>query len=127
MSNKTRNTKQKEALQKELDKLTNFFTAEQLLEKAKKQNKKIGIATIYRFLKEQKRNATIHSYTCNRKIVYSKKESSHCHFICKKCGKITHFQIKSIDFLKQEIKAEICHFQIDVTGKCEECSQPPKQ
>jgi Fe2+ or Zn2+ uptake regulation protein len=43
---KTRNTKQKEIIDKEIDRLKTFFTAEDLYEKAKTVDKNIGIATI---------------------------------------------------------------------------------
>ena len=116
-----RQTKQKLMLRMELDKFGSFFTAEELHEKAKKKDKEVGIATVYRFLKELKNNNKIHSYLCNRKAVYSVSEENHCHFICQKCGKTMHINIDSIDFLKRNFEGEICHFQINVEGICDEC------
>ncbi len=113
-----RNTKQKQLIQNELDKIDSFFNAEELLEKAKKKNNKIGIATVYRFLKEQEQDNHLFSYKCNRKTVYSKKDKSHCHFICEKTGKIIHFKIESLDFLKNKIPGTIKSFQIEVRGIC---------
>jgi len=123
MVRKSRNTKQKEIIQKEITKLTSFFTAEELLGKVNKKDSKIGIATIYRFLKEAQNKGAIHSYTCNRKTIYSTKKNSHCHFTCEKCGKIKHIDIQSLDFIKNKIKGSICHFQIDVSGVCEKCKR----
>ena len=65
----------------------------------------------------------IHSYVCNRKTIFSKEDKSHCHFICKKCGKIEHIKVNSLDFIKNKINGSICHFQIDVTGLCDDCSK----
>ena len=113
----TRQTKQKEIIQKELNKINTFFSAEDLNKKCPE----LGIATIYRFLKEQEKTKQIYSYTCNRKTVYSKKNKSHCHFICEKTGKIIHFEIKSLDFLKNKIPGKITSFQIEVKGLCNEC------
>ena len=48
---KSRHTKQKEIMEKEVKKINKFFSVEDLLEKVTKIDKKIGIATIYRFLK----------------------------------------------------------------------------
>jgi Fe2+ or Zn2+ uptake regulation protein len=118
---KIRQTKQKELLNEEIKKFNSFFTAEELLIKAKKKDLKLGIATVYRFLSDLVNKRQIHSYVCNRKTIYSTKDNSHCHFICEKCGKIEHIQVNSLDFIKNKIKGSICHFQIDVSGLCDKC------
>lgn len=114
---KTRNTKQKEIIQKQIDKMSTMFFAEDLLKEVSKIDKKIGIATIYRFLKELRKNNLIHSYICDRKIIYSKNKKSHCHFKCIKSGKIFHFEVNNIDFLKNKIPGKIKSFQIEVEGE----------
>ena len=120
----SRQTKQKSLLEKELSNLDSFFTAEDLHRKVK--NERIGIATIYRFLGELKNKNTLHSYICDRKSIYSKSKSNHCHFTCQKCGKVIHINIDSLDFLKKNVKGVICHFQIDVEGICEDCKNKKK-
>lgn len=117
----SRNTKQKEILFNEIEKFNSFFTAEELLGKANKKDTKIGIATIYRFLKNLSKKRKIHQYNCNRKTIYSIDKKSHCHFICEKCGKSSHIEINSLDFIKNKIKGSICHFQIDINGICKNC------
>ena len=114
-----RKTKQKELIEEEVKKLDSFFTAEELFKRVNQKDKKIEIATVYRFLRNLKKKEKLHSYLCNRKTVYSKEENNHCHFVCQKCGEIKHFDVKSLDFLK--IKESICHFQIDVHGTCKKC------
>jgi Fur family ferric uptake transcriptional regulator len=121
MEKKSRKTKQKELMQSEILKFTSFFTADELYNKIKGKDHNIGMATVYRFLKDLRRKKELHSYICNRKMIYSREENNHCHFICQRCNKITHFSIDKIDFLKTKIKGDICHFQIDVYGICEEC------
>ena len=118
---KARNTKQKEILKEEIKKFNSFFTVEELLEKSKKKDPKIGIATIYRFLKELVKKRELHSYTCNRKTIYSIDKKSHSHFKCEKCGKTSHINIDSLDFIKNKIEGSICHFQMDVNGICKNC------
>lgn len=115
-----RNTWQKQKIEEELEKIDTFFTAEDLHKKLKKKN--IGIATIYRFIKEKK-DKTLFQYTCNRKQIFSKENKSHCHFICEKTGKIIHFNIDSLDFLKNKIPGSIKSFQLEVRGLCEKCSK----
>jgi len=106
-----------------------FFTAEDILEKVQKSNRNISIATVYRFLNERMSvfpDGILHSYTCNRKSVYSTSKNNHSHYTCEKCGKIKHIEIKNIDFLKKSIPGTICHFQIDAHGICDECARKNK-
>ena len=126
MSKKSRKTKQKELIQSEISTFKSLFTADELFNKIKKKDNAIGIATVYRFLKDLRKKKELHSYICDRKTVYSKETNNHCHFICQKCNRITHFDIDKIDFLKTKIKGNICHFQIDVNGICDECLKQGK-
>ena len=118
-----RQTKQKELLNEEVKKFNSFFTAEELLTKTNKRDSKLGIATVYRFLSDLLTKRQIHSYVCNRKTIYSTQNNSHCHFTCEKCGKVEHIHVNSLDFIKNNINGSICHFQIDVTGLCNQCSK----
>ena len=124
MPKQSRNTRQKEVLKKEISKFQSFFTAEDLFENANKIDKSIGIATVYRFLKELRANKQIFFYTCDKRLVYSNDKKSHCHFVCQETGKITHFDIDSLDFLKNKIPGEISSFQIEVKGVCNKCGSP---
>jgi len=112
-----RTTKQKQILEEELNKFNSFFSAEDLYQKVK--NKNIGIATVYRFLKDKQ----LYSYICERKKIYSKEKRSHCHFLCEETGKIIHFDIDSLDFLKNKIPGTISSFQLEVKGVCKDCNK----
>src|SRR3989344_6124495 len=101
----SRETRQKNLIKNEFDKLNSLFTAEDLYSKLK--NKGIGIATVYRYLKDLRNTGKLFSYNCDRKALYSKEKISHCHFICQKCNKIIHINIDSFDFLKKKIDGEI--------------------
>jgi len=121
---KKRNTKQKELLISSLSNIDNFFTAEDLLKKIQKtslSSRSIGIATIYRFLNEIKSEGKLHSYTCDRKTIYSNQKNNHSHYICEKCKKVAHIKIDNIDFIKNNIPGSICHFQVEVYGVCDSC------
>lgn len=125
MIRKSRNTKQKEVIEKTLSSMNSFFTAEDIYKLVKKKDIHMGIATVYRFLKDLKKENKIYSYICDRKTVYSKEMKSHCHFTCEKTGKIIHFDINNIDFLKkvkEKIPGSITSFQLEVRGVCEKCS-----
>lgn len=118
---KTRNTKQKEILLREIEKMHAFFTAEKLHEHALQKDKRIGLATVYRLLKSLRKANAIHSYLCDGKLIYSKEEKSHCHFLCEETGKIIHFTIDSLDFLKDKVPGRITSVQIEVKGVCDKC------
>lgn len=122
----SRKTKQKELIRSEISTFTTLFTADELFDKIRKKDNTIGIATVYRFLKDLRKKKELHSYMCDRKMVYSREKNNHCHFICQKCDTITHFNIDKIDFLQTKIKGEICHFQIDVHGICDMCLHQEK-
>jgi Fur family transcriptional regulator, ferric uptake regulator len=121
MSRKNRNTKQKELINGEIEKIKEFFTVEDLYKRVNLKDKNIGLATIYRYMKELRKKQEIHSYVCNNKLLYSKDKKSHCHFICEETGKIIHFDVDSLDFLKNKIPGTISSFQIEVKGKCKKC------
>jgi len=112
-------TKQKQKLQNTLQVMEIFFNAEELHKKVPK----IGIATIYRFLTSAVKNGELHAYQCERKTVYSMSKKNHSHFICEKCGKITHLNLKKLGFIDKQIKGKICHIQIDITGFCKNCNE----
>ena len=118
----SRNTKQKELISSEIKSFDRFFNADELYDKVKKKDKKIGIATVYRVLRDLKGKSKLCSYVCNRKLIYSKDKKIHCHFICEKCGKMDHIVLDKLDFLKKNVEGELCHVQIDVSGVCKKCS-----
>ncbi|MBS3158407.1 transcriptional repressor [Candidatus Woesearchaeota archaeon] len=122
MVRQSRQTLQKKLLSQELASCSSFFTADEIFSKVKKKDDKIGIATVYRFLKEMKKNEQIHSYLCDRRVIYSTHPKNHCHFTCERCGKTSHITLDNIDFMKKKIEGNICHFQIDICGICTVCS-----
>ncbi len=114
-------TKQKLLLEEEIGRYSSFFNAEEVHQKVSKRNPKLGLATLYRYLNEQVNQGKLHSYSCNRRTLYSTSKKNHCHFQCEKCGEIKHIQLQRLDFLKHSVEGEICHFQIDVSGICRKC------
>ncbi|MEK6792607.1 MAG: transcriptional repressor [Nanoarchaeota archaeon] len=116
-----RETKQKKAIELAVGKINKFFTAEELHERLKKDNPTLGIATIYRFLKELQKERVIHTYVCDRRSLYSKKEMNHSHFICESCGMKKHLHLDKIDFLKKLVDEDVCHVQIEISGICSDC------
>jgi len=123
---KSRSTRQKELLNRELEDMDEFFSAEEFHSITVRKMPHIGIATIYRFLNEKVHERQLHSYNCNKRTVYSNSKNNHCHYICQKCGEKQHINIKNIDSIKKSMTGTICHFQIDVHGICENCLRKNK-
>ena len=118
---KSRNTIQKTLLESELTLIHGFFTAEEFHKSALKKVPHLGLATIYRFLNDKTKKRELHSYVCEGRSLYSTRSNNHCHYTCQICGKREHITINDIGNMKKNIKGTICHFQIDVTGVCENC------
>lgn len=116
---KSRHTQQKQLLHEATQNMTTFFDADELLNKV--QHHKISKATIYRFLAEATKEGTLYSHICDRRNIYSKDNTTHCHFVCEKTGTITHFKLDSLDFLKDKIPGKISSVSIEIKGICEDC------
>ncbi|MBU0585948.1 transcriptional repressor [Candidatus Micrarchaeota archaeon] len=123
MPKKSRKTRQKEQLEKNISNMADLFSADELLAEARKNGLGVGIATIYRFLKGLSTEHKLHRYRCNNRNVYSKSIRGHGHFTCQKCGKTHHLKITDLGFLSKLVNGKICHFQIDVVGLCKKCSE----
>jgi Fur family transcriptional regulator, ferric uptake regulator len=123
MGRQNRVTRQKKLIGQELKRITSFFNAEELYDRVRKKDRDIGIATVYRYLNEAKGNGELYTYTCDRKTVYSRGKKSHCHFVCEKTGKVIHFEIGNIDFLKDKLPGTITSFQLEVRGVCNTCEK----
>jgi len=120
MGRKSRNTRQKELISEAISRNKGLFTVEEL-RKSLSEKDSIGVATLYRFLKEAKESGNLHSYECEGKTVYSTAKKDHCHFTCKKCGKVIHFNVSSLDFVKKKLDCSVNQFQISVEGICKNC------
>ena len=112
-----RMTAQKKQLYEEIKNCPPFFDAYELHQRTKK---KIGLATIYRFLSVLESDGELHSFTCENKRIYSRDKTSHAHFRCEKCNRTEHIKMKNVDFLKS-VDGEVCHFQIEIVGICTAC------
>ena len=121
MSKQSRKTKQKGLITNEISFMDSFFTAEDIHKKIRRKDSKIGIATVYRLLRQLKKENKLHHYSCGKKTIFSIDERNHSHFACEKCGKVFHINVKSLDFFKEAVKGKACHFQLDVYGICENC------
>ena len=110
-------------MSEKIEKLNSFFTTYMLHEKVVRTNKHIGLATVYRFLKDAEKKGDIHSFVCDSKKIYSTNKKSHAHFVCEKCGALKHITVDNVDFLRKITADEVCHFQIELSGICSLCKK----
>lgn len=110
-----RQTKQKKEFQEIVHSFGSFFNAQEVSDKSS-----LPLATIYRHLKDLVDQGELYSYQCAGRAIYSIKKRSHCHFVCEKTGKVIHFDVDSLDFLKNKIPGDIDSFQIEVRGVCDD-------
>ena len=113
-------TRQKQRLHEALAGMGAFFSAEQLHARVRG----IGLATVYRFLNERVKEGELHPYACDRRTVYSRTGTSHCHYVCERTGAVTHFAIDDLDFLKGKLPGSVTSFQLEVRGVCGDCCLP---
>lgn len=119
----SRSTRQKELLTRTVATFPGFFTGEDVFLHISSQDRALSLATVYRFLKEQRKRGLLHTYSCGRRILYAAEKRSHCHFYCERCGQTHHFSLTKLDFLQSKVPGKVCHVQLDVHGVCENCQQ----
>lgn len=118
MGRVSRETKQKQSMADAIESQRAFFTAAQLHEMVASE---IGIATVYRYLKDEAKRGKLHAYRCGKSTIYSAKKSAHCHFLCTRCKRVEHIAVEEAHFLKNIRAGTACHFQIDIHGICNAC------
>jgi len=109
------------------------FTAEEIYESVCKDDKNIGIATVYRNLKYLEDNRFINRayITENLAACYEIQKQtenhSHHHLICKSCGSVFDFEEDLLDAIEKIIAVttgfEIHNHNLVFYGKCKQCKR----
>lgn len=83
--------------------------AEEIFARARKTDKKISLATIYRVLKTLSDLGLIitHDFGDNRTRYEAKEEDHHDHLICTASGKVIEFRDPELEDLKKRIAARL--------------------
>jgi len=121
-----RNTIQKQVILDNIKKTKSHPTASELYEMIKKNNPKIGQATIYRNLKAMASDGDIIIIPGKNNINrYDGDITFHNHFICEKCGKVTDIFI-SRETINNEIEdrygIKIKRESTVYEGICKDCT-----
>jgi len=110
-----------------LEKSGGHLNAEEVYHLAKKKDKSIGVATVYRTLKIMKDAGVIEGQTFGQD--YNRFESPtkdhHDHLVCTSCGKIDEFVNEKLEEMKEKV-SEKNHFKmlshkLEIYGLCADC------
>lgn len=122
-----RSTRKRQIILDVFYKAGGHLTIEDLLEKVRKQDPKIGYVTVYRMLKLLKESGLAHQWQFGDGYSRFEKVTSHHHdhLICMKCGKIIEFHDEQIEQLQDQIALKY-HFQVErhvheIFGYCAKC------
>lgn len=126
-----RNSEQRNQIVDYLNKRTHPSGSE-IYEELHKTNDKIGLATVYRNLKQLESNKIIKKIiTPNNQCHYDIDMTNHYHFICRECNKIIDLEEKIFlginqDLLKEKNLLNNGHDLI-LYGECESCQNKKKE
>lgn len=122
-----RNTRKRELILETFYKAGGHLTIEELLERVRKVDSKIGYVTVYRMLKLLKERGLAHQWQFGDGHSRFEKATDHHHdhLICMKCGKIIEFHDEKIEELQDKV-AQKNHFKIErhvheIFGFCSKC------
>jgi len=114
--------------------LKGHTSAEELLSKVRKKDKRVGLTTVYRTLKLLTRCGLAVERKFNRQVSTfepGRVGQHHDHLICLGCGRIMEFENKSIETLQKAVAQKhaffISHHVLELYGYCLECSKKTKK
>ncbi len=117
---KSRNTWQKKRVGEIIDGFDKAFRVEDVYERVKSEG--IGIATVYRYLSDLRKEGKINHFVCDGRALYSKDRIQHTHFHCTECDRSTHIQDVKLP-LGKITNGKIESFQLEIRGICKTCLQ----
>jgi Fur family transcriptional regulator, ferric uptake regulator len=106
------------------------ITIEQLLERVRAQDSRIGYATVYRTLKMLADGGIVHERKFGdgfTRYELADEEAHHDHLICLECGRITEFEEPRIEELQNQVASkhgfEVLHHKHELYGVCADCQK----
>ena len=122
-----RQTRKRNIILETFFKAGGHLTIEELLERVRKVDPKIGYVTVYRMLKTLKECGLAHQWQFGDGHSRFEKATSHHHdhLICMKCGKIIEFHEEQIENLQDKV-AQKYRFKMtrhvhEIFGFCSKC------
>jgi Fur family transcriptional regulator, ferric uptake regulator len=107
---------------------TDHVTIDQLLERVRALDSKIGYATVYRTMKMLVEGGIVSERRFgdgHTRYELADDEAHHDHLICLECGSITEFEAPQIEELQEQVAArhgfEVRHHKHELYGICADC------
>ena len=123
-ANSLNTTQQREAIVDQFLRCQEHVSTDDLLEKIRKHNKKIGYATVYRTLKLLVEAGLAHQRDFgDGQSRYEVVSHHHDHLICAKCGLVLEFEDEEIERLQDKVAQQlggfkIVHHRLELYGLC---------
>lgn len=127
------NTKQREIILDFLIKSESHVTVADIEKHLSECGKRVGTATIYRYLNKLTGDAVVRKFASKDGACYQyirKGCNSHYHFVCSDCGRLIHVECGALDKMCAHVLGD--HgFKIDMgktifCGECQECAEVAK-
>lgn len=123
-----RSTEQRRLIVDAFFEQTEHVSVDELLERVKAKDPRIGYATVYRTLKMLVESGIVHEHRFGdgyTRYELTDDDAHHDHLICLECGKITEFEEPQIEALQDRIAARygfhVESHKHELYGKCSEC------
>jgi Fur family ferric uptake transcriptional regulator len=111
---------------------TDHLTIDELLERVRAIDHRIGYATVYRTMRMLSEGGIaneLHFGDGLTRYELADESSHHDHLICENCGKITEFEEPLIEELQERIARQygfhLLHHKHELYGLCAECVKSP--
>jgi len=112
-SNGLNTTQQREAIVDEFLSCQDHLSTDELLDRVREGNKKIGYATVYRTLKLLVQSGLAHARDFgDGQTSYEVVSDHHDHLICEKCGLVLEFEDEEIERLQEKVALRLGGFAI---------------
>ncbi|MCB0327297.1 MAG: transcriptional repressor [Bdellovibrionales bacterium] len=127
-----RHSTQREIIAQEFFKTKGHVSVEDLYDRTRKVNSKIGIATVYRTMNllQDCGLAVRRDFDTGQPAFELETEQHHDHLICTSCGKIVEFFWEEIEKNQNHIAKkhgfELQHHKMELYGVCKACQKKPK-
>lgn len=124
-----RNTRQRQVVLEELQKLTTHPTAAELYEITRARLPKISLGTVYRNLELLTQNGVIQKLhiSCGDEARFDGNPERHYHVRCVRCDRVDDLHDLPGDFVKGGVKSlsgyKILGFRLEFVGICPECTR----
>lgn len=123
------NTKQRQIILDFLRENNGHITVSDIEKHLAFQGKKVGTATIYRYLNKLLSEGIVRKFASDEGACYQYTGDGNClhhyHFVCNECGKLLHVECSELDSIFSHISNKHS-FNIDMSqtvfcGECDEC------